>query len=267
MKKKRIIPILLLKNGWLVQSKEFKRYQNLGNPTTAVKRLSQWASDELIYLDISDEEHYDLRREDLRSPNRHSLAEIIRDVSTQAFMPITVGGRIRTLHDIESRLSWGADKIAVNTQALSDPDFITAAAREFGSQCVVVSIDFKMFGLKRLVVSNRGKVATQYDPVQWARISEEKGAGELLLNSVDRDGMGSGYELEIIQSVADAVRIPVIACGGAGRWEHFAEVFENTAADAVAAANIFHYTDQSDYLARRHLFERGCLVRAPMLLN
>jgi imidazole glycerol-phosphate synthase subunit HisF len=266
MKKKRIIPVLLLKNGWLVQSREFKRYQNLGNPTTAVKRLSQWASDELIYLDISSDELYDLRREDLRYPNRHVLSEIIQDVSRQAFMPITVGGHIRTLKDIELRLSWGADKIAMNTQALSDPHFISVAAREFGSQCIALSIDFKRLDSRYVVVSNGGKVLTGYEPAHWAKVSEDKGAGEVLLNSVDRDGMGSGYELEIIRRVADAVKIPVIACGGAGRWEHFAEVFETTGADAVAAANIFHYTDQSVYLARKYLFERGCMVRAPMLL-
>ena len=130
MKKNRVIPVLLLRNGWLVQSKQFKRYQNLGNPISAVKRLSQWGSDELIYLDISSDDTHDMRRDDLGHPNRNSIFEIIEDVSKEAFMPITVGGRIRSLHDIEKRLALGADKIAINTLALDHPKFIEQAAKE-----------------------------------------------------------------------------------------------------------------------------------------
>ena len=143
MKKKRLIPVLLLRNGWLVQSKQFKRYQNLGNPVSAVKRLSEWASDELIYLDISRGGYHDLRRDDLGHPNRSGILEIIEDVSKVAFMPITVGGGIRSLNDIEQRLSVGADKVAINSAALENPTFIETAAKEFGAQCIVVSIDFR----------------------------------------------------------------------------------------------------------------------------
>src|SRR5207253_10792319 len=161
MKKRRLIPVLLLRNGWLVQSKQFQRWQNLGNPITAVKRLSEWASDELIYLDISRDETYDLRRDDLGNPNRHDIFEIIEDVSKAAFMPITIGGRIRSLADIERRLALGADKVCINTQALDQPEFVTAAAREFGSQCIVVSIDFKLVEGQMLVMRAWGTEATE----------------------------------------------------------------------------------------------------------
>ena len=267
MKKRRLIPVLLLRNGWLVQSKQFRRWKNLGNPLAAVKRLSEWASDELVYLDISRDRTYDLRRDDLAGPNRHSIFEIIEDVSKEAFMPVTVGGGIRTLADIERRLSLGADKVCVNTQPLRDPGFVEAAATEFGSQCVVVSIDVKDIGGRPTVMTDWGTAPTERGPLEWALEVEGRGAGEVLLNSVDRDGMGGGYDLDLIDRVADALRIPVVACGGVGEWAHLAEGLAQTGADAVAAANIFHYTDQSVFLAKTYLTERGLDVRPPELFS
>lgn len=266
MKKKRMIPVLLLRNGWLVQSKQFRRYQNLGNPISAVKRLSEWASDELIYLDISRDDSYDLRRDDLGHPNRHGIFEIIEDVSKVAFMPITVGGGIRTLHDIEKRLALGADKVSLNTKAFEDHNLVETAAREFGSQCVVVSIDFKLTEEGYRVVTHGATQLTTYSPYDWAKKVEQLGAGEILLNSVDRDGMKTGYDLELLDHVAGSIGIPVIACGGVGEWEHFAEALEQTSVDAIAAANIFHYSDQSVFLAKKFLYERGLNVRRPDLL-
>ena len=268
MKKNRLIPVLLLRNGWLVQSKQFKRYQNLGNPISAVKRLSEWASDELVYLDISADDSHDLNRDDLGHPNRATFFEIIEDVSKVAHMPITVGGRIRTLEDIEKRLALGADKVSLNTQALETPQFITDAAREFGSQCVVISIDVKKQpDGTDLVMSHGGKRPTAFTPRDWAKRVEDTGAGEILLNSVDRDGMRNGYDLALLNAVADAVRIPVIAVGGVGEWDHMAEALRQTRVDAVAAANIFHYTDQSVYLAKKHLAAQGLNVRSPDLMD
>jgi imidazole glycerol-phosphate synthase subunit HisF len=264
MKKKRLIPVLLLRNGWLVQSKQFRRYQNLGNPITAVKRLSEWASDELIYIDISTEDSYDMRRDDLGNPNRHSIFEIIEDVSKAAFMPITVGGRIRSLQDIEKRLSLGADKVCVNTKALEDPQFVEAAAREFGAQCIVVSIDVKIIEGRNVVMAGQ---PTDYAPQEWAKKVEQLGAGEILLNSIDRDGMKTGYDLDLLNAVTDAIGIPVIACGGVGEWSHFAEALQQTGVDAVAAANIFHYSDQSVYLAKKYLTEQGMNCRRAELLE
>lgn len=267
MKKKRLIPVLLLKNGWLVQSKLFKEYKNLGNPITAVKRLSQWASDELIYLDISREENYDLRRDDLNTPNRHSIFEILEDISKSTFMPITVGGRIRTLTDINNRLSRGADKIAINTIAIENKKFITEAAQQFGSQCVVVSVDVKLIDGKYTVMSKNGSVATEHEATAWAKTVESCGAGEILLNSVDRDGMKNGFEIPLLKSVSDAVKIPVIACGGAGEWQDFGEALSETQVDAVAAANIFQHIDQSVYLAKKYLYDNHFNVRPPHLLG
>lgn len=267
MKKKRLIPVLLLRNGWLVQSKKFNRYQNLGNPTAAVKRLSEWASDELIYLDISRDDYYDIRREDQGYPNRTSIFEIIKDVSKVAFMPIAVGGRIKSLIDIEKRLFAGADKVTINTKAIEDRNFIETAAKEFGSQCIVISIDVKLENNQYRVMADRGRIPTEYNPLDWSKIVETQGAGEIFLNSIDRDGMKNGYDISLMKMVAENIKIPVIACGGAGRWEHFEEVFEKTKVDAVAAANIFHHSDQSVYLAKKYLYEKRHKVRPPELIT
>jgi imidazole glycerol-phosphate synthase subunit HisF len=267
MKKRRLIPVLLLRNGWLVQSIQFSRYLNLGNPVWAVKRLSEWASDELIYLDITEGDHYDLRRDDLGAPNRRTFLEIIEDVSKVTFMPITVGGKIRSLDDIQVRLSLGADKISINTISFDDPAFIGRAAAQFGSQCIVASIDYKRIGETLRVMVQGGQRDTGLDPIEWARTVEQRGAGEILLNCIDRDGMKNGYDIATIAAVCDAVRIPVIAQGGVGCWEHFAEALSRTSVDAVAAANIFQHTDQSVYYAKQHLFETHHNVREPALIS
>lgn len=262
MKKKRLIPVLLLRNGFLVQSKGFARYRNLGNPSDSVKRLSTWASDELIYLDISREEVYDMRREDLRDLNRGTLLEILQDVSKSCLMPVTIGGRIRSVSDIQLRLANGADKVSINTMAFDRPALIEEAAKKFGSQCLVVSIDAK----QNEVFVDGGRRPTGLSPWDWAKRAEDHGAGEILINSIDRDGRGDGYDIELIARVAESVKIPVIAMGGVGEWDHFVEALEKTKADAVAAANIFHYTEQSVFRAKQHLFEKGCPVRPPQLV-
>ena len=267
MKKNRLIPVLLLKDGWLVQSKGFSKYQNLGNPVTAVKRLSEWASDELIYLDISKEDNYDTKRNDQGYENRGSFLEIIEDVSKVTFMPITVGGKIRTIGDIEKRLLVGADKVSINTMAINDSNFVTESAKEFGSQCIVVSIDAKLVDNEYRVYSNGGKQITKYTVEELSKIVEDSGAGEILINSIDRDGKGNGYDIELINKVTDNVNIPVIACGGVGDWEDFADGLEETSADAVAAANIFHYRDQSVFLAKKFLYDFGFNVRKPDLIK
>ena len=267
MKKKRIIPVLLLRNGVLVQSRGFKRYQSLGNPTAAVKRLSEWASDELIYLDISREDTFTPQRADMGHAPHRSILEVVADVAKVTFMPITIGGRISTLQAIEERLKLGADKISINTFAVEAPDFIELAAREFGSQCVVVSIDARSQGGSYEVFVNGGRVATGLDPVQWARRAQDLGAGEILINSIERDGAKNGYDLELVGRVAAAVSVPVIACGGVGEWSHFADALRDTAVDAVAAANIFHHSDQSVYHARKYLYDLNLNVRRPDLLN
>lgn len=265
MKKKRLIAVVLLKNGWIVQSQEFRRYRNLGNPIASVKRLSEWCADEMIYLDISRTDTYDLRRDDLRDGNRHSILEIIDDVSKVAFMPVTFGGGIRDLEAIRARLERGADKVAINTAALDCPEFIARAASQFGSQCLVVSVDVRRIDGNYVVMRDGGRCSTDHSVVEWVQTVQAHGAGEILLNSVDRDGMKCGFDLELLKLVCQQVTIPVIACGGAGAWEHFAEALRETPVDAVAAANIFQHIDQSVYLAKQHLYEQGFPVRRPEL--
>ncbi len=267
MKKRRLIPVLLLRNGWLVQSKNFKEYQNLGNPVTAVKRLSEWASDELIYLDISQDNIYDINRSDQGYPNRKFFLDIISDVSKVTFMPITVGGKISNIKDIENRLKVGADKISLNTKAIYDLNFVKKASKEFGSQCIVISIDFIKEDNEYFIYDNKKRSIIKLDIFDYINKIQDNGAGEILLNSVNRDGTGKGYDIDFYNKIYETINIPIIACGGAGDWFDMFDVFDKTKVDAVAAANIFHYRDQSVFLAKKFLYEKNINVRKPDLLN
>lgn len=267
MLKKRVIPVILLRGGLIVQSRNFFKYQALGSPTAAVQRLSSWSCDELIYLDISNEPFYDLRRNDLNHPGFSSIIDIIEMVSKKCFMPLTFGGGIRTLDDARIRLKLGADKISINTVAIDSPHLITEFAEELGAQCVVVSIDVKRDANGVPFVYKRGKVPTPFNPVEFAQKVESLGAGEILLNSVDRDGTGSGFDVEVVKQVSEAVKIPVIALGGAGKWEDFEAVLTQTRAGAVAAANIFHHSENSVYNAKKFLFDKNLAVRKPLKLS
>jgi len=268
MLKTRLIPVVLMREGVVVQSKQFKRYQRLGNPVTIVERLSDWASDELIYLNISRRQVYDLGRDDLGDANLHNPLDILKQVARRCFMPLTFGGGIRNIDDVLTRIRLGADKVAINTQALNDPDFVTTCAKEFGSQCIVISIDAlsdQKGGWE--VFKSGGREATGRHPSEWASELESRGAGEILINSIDRDGAGNGYDIALIRSVVDAVNIPVIALGGVSEWGHLAEGAKLGGASAIAAGNIFHYTENSLYNAKKYLFEDGLNVREPILLE
>lgn len=265
MKKKRLIPILLLQNGNLVQSKGFNSFQNLGNPIQAVKRLSQWGSDELIYLDISRNNNYDIKRDDLKYKNTGDFLSIIKKVSKVTFMPITVGGKIKNLKDVEKRLKIGADKVSINSAALKNPKLINLIAKEFGSQCLVISIDVKLIKNQYRIFSDCGSTLSNYSLAEWINIVTKNGAGEILINSIDRDGSKQGYDISLLNLVQKKSKIPVIACGGVGNWEHFYEGFKKTNVDATAAANIFHYSDQSVYLSKKFLYEKKINVRKPDL--
>lgn len=266
-KKKRLIPVLLLKNGMLVQSRGFNRHQILGNPITAVKRLSEWASDELIYLDISRDDNYDLKRDDQGYENVKSFLGIIEYISKETFMPITIGGKIKNLKDIEKRLMLCADKVSINSQAINEKQFISSAAKEFGSQCIVISIDAKRVENEFYVFSNFGKINSKIKVRDWLKVVQEEGAGEILLNSIDNDGLGLGYDTELIEQITSEIKIPIIICGGVGDYFDFEEGLKNPKIDAVAAANIFHYRDQSVYLAKKYLYDEGYDVRKPDLLD
>lgn len=267
MLKKRLIPVILLRNGLIVQSRGFKRYQSLGSPTAAVERLSNWLSDELIYLDISPSSSYDLNRDDLNHPDFSSIVDIIKLVSKKCQMPLTFGGGIRTIEDVYVRLKNGADKVTLNTMAIEDISLITKIAETFGSQCVVVSIDVKKDENGIPLVYKRGKEPTSYNPKDFAKMVENAGAGEILLNSVDNDGAGKGFDLEMIDEISSHIKIPLIAMGGAGKWEHFYDVLTKTNASAVAAANIFQHSENSVHNCKTFLYNNDVLVRKPVVLS
>ena len=259
MVKKRVIPVILLREGRIVQSRRFSRYNILGDPTPAVERISSWSSDELVYVDITnrDDPHAEV----------HEFDGLIQAIAQKCSVPLTFGGGVRTVEDVRQRLRLGADKITLNTMALDRPELIDEAAAAFGSQCVVVSMDVKINAEGRHEVFKCGRKPTGLAPEDFARQVEARGAGEILVNSVDRDGTGQGFDIELIQKVCQAVRIPVIALGGAGDWSHFAEVLTQTNASAVAAANIFQHSENSVHQCKDYLYRAGLPVRKPPPLS
>lgn len=265
MLKHRLIPVLFLKHGWLVRSEGFEHHQNLGNPIAQVDRYNAWNVDELVYIDITPDDTYDTKRDDLGgagSVNPGTFLDIVQLVASRSFMPLTVGGKIRTLEDARQRLRLGADKITINTQALVDPDFIDACAREFGSQAVVVGIDVRGSSPDSYeVFSHSARTATGWRPAEWSAEAARRGAGEILLNAVDRDGAGRGYDLELVRAVSAATPIPVIALGGVGDFAHFGKAISIGGAQAAAAGNIFNFKEHSYPLAKRQMKKEGIDVR------
>jgi imidazoleglycerol phosphate synthase cyclase subunit len=263
MPRPRLIPVLLLKHGVIVRSQGFRTHQVIGNPMSTVERLSDWNVDELVVLDISADDFHDLRRDDIQQRYQGTRAlDVLREVAKVCFMPLAFGGRVRTLDDIAERLAAGADKVVINTAALDDPAFITAAARRFGSQCIVLSIDARSVGEGSYeVYAADGKRPTGRDPAQWAAEAERLGAGEIFLNSIDRDGAATGYDVELISRVSRAARIPVIACGGVGSYADFAPGVLEGGASAVAAANIFHFFELSYPWAKQACLDAGLPMR------
>ena len=261
MLKSRLIPVLLLQNGLLVRSELFSIHQVIGNPIHEVERFNEWNVDELIYLDITREGQYDLRRDDAIVKNMTSQLDILEAVSAASFMPLTWGGRIRTLDDMNARFQRGADKITLNTAAIETPDLITTAALKFGSQAIVISIDVRLSADNRYeVVTAGGHTETGKDPAEWASEVQERGAGEILLQSVDRDGTGSGYDLKLIELVCDATTIPVIACSGMGSFDDYADCIE-VGASAAAAANIWHFKEMANRQGKRAMRQAKINVR------
>ena len=259
----RLIPVLLLKHGVIVRSQLFKVHQVIGNPMSTVERLSDWNIDELVLLDISADDYHDLRRDDIQQRYQGTSAvDVLREVAKVCFMPLTFGGRIRNIDDIALRIAAGADKVSINSAALADPSFIAQASHRFGSQCIVVSIDAKRHADGRYeVFGGDGRVATGRDPAEWARSAADLGAGEILLNSIDRDGSALGYDLDLVRQVTRAAGVPVIACGGVGTYEHFAPGITEGGASAVAAANIFHFFELSYPMAKQKAIDMGVSMR------
>ena len=265
----RLIPVVLLKNGLIVRSQLFRIHQSIGNPMHTVRRLSNWNVDELVLLDISTEDHHDLRRDDLQVQYADTtMLGLLPEIAKLCFMPLAVGGRIRSVQDMRERFASGADKCVINSQAFRTPALIQAASQAFGAQAVVVSIDAMRSADGKLeVYIDGGKTPTGWTPVRWVKECERLGAGEIFLNSIDRDGSGYGYDLDLVQSVCAAVSIPVIACGGVGSYADFVPGIAQAGASAVAAANIFNFYELAYPHAKRVCIEAGVSMRPVSLEN
>jgi cyclase len=252
MLKHRLIPNIILNNGNVVQSVNFKHTNVIGNAITVVDFFNSWAVDEILILDVT------------RGNKYKNFLKIINGLSKRCFVPLTVGGWIKNLDEINALLKNGADKVSINTEAVRNPKLISESASVFGSQCIVVSIDVKknQDGNHEVCI-DRGTEHTSLDPVKWAQQAESLGAGEILLTSIDMDGSRLGYDLELIKKVATGVTIPVVAFGGVGNWQHFVDGIKIGKADAISAANIFHYTEHSTYKAKEYLNNSGIEVRMP----
>ncbi len=247
---KRIIPCLDVDKGRVVKGVRFLNLRDAGDPVEVAKRYEEEGADELVFLDIT-----------ASAEGREIMIEVVKKVAETVFMPFTVGGGIRSVEDMRKLLEAGADKVSINTAAVRNPDLISEGAKLFGSQCIVVAIDAKRKGNSWEVYINGGRTPTGLDAIEWARKVEVLGAGEILLTSMDRDGTKEGYDLELCRAVAEAVSIPVIASGGAGRKEHFYEVFEKGRVDAALAASLFHFRELSIPELKEFLKSKGVVVR------
>ena len=247
---RRIIPCLDVHAGRVVKGVNFVNLQDAGDPVEIAKAYNRAGADELVFLDIT-----------ASSDQRGIMREVVAKTAEQVFIPLTVGGGIRTVEDFRAILSCGADKISVNSPAVKNPSLISEAAEKFGSQCVVVAIDAKRHGDHYEVYVNGGRVNTGRDALEWAAEAEKLGAGEILLTSMDADGTKAGYDIALTRMITDCVNIPVIASGGAGRLEDFRDVIREADASAVLAASLFHYKELESRQVKEYLKNCGIPVR------
>ncbi|MDY6103934.1 MAG: imidazole glycerol phosphate synthase subunit HisF [Acetatifactor sp.] len=252
MHTKRIIPCLDVKDGRVVKGINFVNLRDAGDPAEVAAAYDKEGADEVVFLDIT-----------ASSDSRNTQLEWVRKVASQVFIPFTVGGGVRTVDDFKAILREGADKIAINSAAIMNPQLIRDAADKFGSQCVVVAIDAKRRadGTGWNIFKNGGRVDMGMDAVEWAKKAAQLGAGEILLTSMDGDGTKAGYDIELTKAVAEAVDIPVIASGGAGTLEHFYDALTEAKAEAVLAASLFHYKELEIKEVKEYLKDRGISVR------
>jgi len=246
---KRIIPCLDVKDGRVVKGVNFVGLKDAGDPVEVAKRYNDEGADELTFLDIT-----------ASHEQRDTIVHIVEQVAREVFIPLTVGGGIRELNDIYKLLNVGCDKVSINSAAIKRPEFIDEGAKRFGSQCIVVAIDVKRTGDVWNVYLNGGRVDTGINALEWAKEVVNRGAGEILLTSMDADGTKAGFDLDITSRISSAVHVPVIASGGAGTMEHIKEAFES-GADAALAASIFHYKEIDIMDLKRYLSANGIAVR------
>lgn len=247
---RRIIPCLDIKDGRTVKGTNFVSLRDAGDPVELAVRYCDEGADELVFLDIT-----------ATTEKRKTLAKLVRDIATHINIPFTVGGGINTVEDVSLLLENGADKISVNTSAVHNPQLIDDLARNFGSQCVVVAIDAKLIKGEWTVVTHGGRTPTPLKTIDWAMEVTSRGAGEILLTSMENDGTKNGFALDITKQVSDAVGVPVIASGGAGKLSHFSDVFLQANADAALAASIFHFKEIAIPDLKQYLFEQHINVR------
>jgi cyclase len=251
MLSKRIIPCLDVKDGRVVKGINFVNLRDAGDPVEIAKKYSDEGADEICFLDIT-----------ASNEERETMIEVVERTAAQVFVPLTVGGGVRTLSDVRQILLAGADKVSINTAAVKNPDFVKEAADKFGSQCIVVAIDARSVGdSKWEVFTHGGRNPTGIDAVQWAQKMEDYGAGEILLTSMDKDGTKSGYDLPLTKTISRNLRIPIIASGGAGNLEHLSDGVKLGEADAVLVASIFHYGEYTIKEAKEFLSANGISVR------
>ncbi len=244
MLKKRVIPVLLLKNGKMVKGKKFSNFRNTGNPISQVKIYNAHNVDELVFLDI-----------DANLSGGSGIIELIQEVSKECFVPLSVGGGLSTISNIRNTLAAGADKVIINSAAIENPEFISKASRLFGSQAIIISIDVKKENNEYVVYSHSGKRKENISLERHLIMVEEAGAGEIFLNSIDQDGMMNGYDIDLLIKVEKIIDIPLIICGGAGNFEDLYQGFANNA-HAVACSSLFHFGDNNPTRARSYLLNK-----------
>jgi len=252
---KRIIPCLDVDNGRVVKGVQFVDIRDAGNPVDVARRYDEEGADEITFLDIT-----------ASSDNRETIVHVVEEVANEVFIPLTVGGGIRTVDDVRRMLNAGADKIAINTAAVFNPEFVREASDKVGSQCIVVAIDAKKVSkegepLRWEIFTHGGRKSTGLDAIEWAKKMVEFGAGEILLTSMDRDGTKIGFDLPLTRAISEAVSVPVIASGGVGNLDHLADGVIEGLADAVLAASIFHFAEYTIQEAKQHMADRGIEMR------
>ena len=250
MLKNRIIPCLDVKNGRVVKGINFIELKDAGDPVEQAKIYSDGGADEICFLDIT-----------ASNENRSTIYEVVKKTSEKCFVPLTVGGGVRSIEDINKLLNCGADKVSINTAAVQNPKIVMESSLKFGSQCIVVAIDAKKEANSWKIFTHGGRNKTDIDAIKFAKQMEEYGAGELLVTSMDRDGTQKGYDIDLMQKISETVNIPVIASGGVGNLDHLAEGITKGKANAVLAASIFHYGKYSIKQAKEYLDSKGIPVR------
>jgi cyclase len=261
MQYRRLIPVLFIMNGLIVRSEDFETHQIMGNIVNEAARYNEWDVDELIYVDISRDKNYDSRRDDHKIKAVNSIETIIQQISKVCFMPLSFGGGIKTIEDVDLRIRTGADKVIINSAAFHTPGLIPEIAHKYGSQCCVISADYRMINNKPILHTDFGSNNTGLNVIDWVRECEKLGAGEVFLHAIDRDGKACGYDFDTISDATTATKLPVIACGGAADVDDFIDVYEETNVAAVAAGNMFHFTERAYPRAKKELVREKIHVR------